>query len=214
MFTPAQKRFNKNDGCTLSKHPTVIEGVRKMGNNGALQLRPLNLFIDPTLQIIDPRLGDMLAYWKAKRQGGQLPGRADVSPAELVSHLPRLALLNVTGEGRDAASFNVRLSGTGIDDLLGHDHRGQRLDELLPGTPAKLVAAALTALVTHKRPMRFFAQARLPGNPQAAVEGIALPLVDEQGNVNMVLLETVSIRRADMPKFTELRQENLAAVAS
>ena len=68
--------------------------------------------------------------------------------------------------------------------------------------------------MTHKRPMRFFAQARLPGNPQAAVEGIALPLVDEQGNVNMVLLETVSIRRADMPKFTELRQENLAAVAS
>lgn len=185
-----------------------------MGTSGALQLRPLNLFIDPTLQIVDARLDDMLAYWKGKRKDGKLPGRADVSPAELVSHLPRLALLNVAGDGRDAKSFNVRLSGTGIDDLLGHDHRGHRLDELLPGTPGKLVAAALTALVTHKRPMRFFAQARLPGNPQAAVEGIALPLVDADSRVNMILLETVSIRRADMPKFTELRLENLAAVAS
>ncbi|MEQ9518404.1 MAG: PAS domain-containing protein [Parvibaculum sp.] len=185
-----------------------------MGSSGALQLRPLNLFIDPTLQIVDARLTEMLAYWKTKRQGAQLPRRADVSPAELVAHLPRLALLNVTGEGTDAKSFNVRLSGTGIDDLLGHDHRGQRLDQILPNTSGKLVAAALTALVTHKRPMRFFAQARLPGNPQAALEGIALPLVDEDGHVNMVLIETVSIRRADMARFTELRFENLAAVAS
>ena len=74
----------------------------------------------------------------------------------------------------------------------------------------------------HKRPMRFYAHARLPGNPDAYLEGIALPLGqtgkeagEEAGNiVNMVLLETVSIRQSDRVRFPELQAEGLTAVAS
>ncbi len=143
-----------------------------------------------------------------------MPARIDISPGDLVTHLPRLALLNVTLDEGDGPQFSVRLSGTGIDDLLGADHRGSKKDDLLPMGSAKLVSAALGALVEHKRPMRFFAQARLPGNPAASVEGLALPLGLEGGPVNMVLIETVSIRQSDMAQFPDLEYQEFADVAS
>lgn len=180
----------------------------------ALQLKPLSLFIDPGVNLIDARLRDVLNYWNEKRADKAIPSRAEIAPADLVTHLPRLALLNVSNQGQSVDDFNVRLSGTGIDDLLGHDHRGAGLTDLLSASSAKLVAAALAALVQHKRPMRFYAHARLPGNPEAYVEGVALPLGPDGGPVNMVLLETVSIRQSDRVHFPELRFEDLDAVAS
>ncbi len=180
----------------------------------ALQLKPLNLFVDPAIGLVDRRLRDLLTYWQGKRGDRAIPARMDISPGDLVTHLPRLALLNVSNDGEGGPRFSVRLSGTGIDDLLGHDHRGADLEDLLPSSSAKLVAAALAALVEHKRPMRFFAQARLPGNPAASVEGLALPLGVDGGQVNMVLIETVSIRQSDMVQFPDLEYEALAEVAS
>jgi len=180
----------------------------------ALQLKPLTLFVDPSIALVDGRLRGLLDYWNDKRGERVMPSRADISPAEMVTRLPRIALLNVLNAGQTAADFNVRLSGTGIDDLLGHDFRGSGLTDLLSDSSAKLVAAALAALVQHKRPMRFFAHAHFAGNPDAHVEGIALPLGPEGGPVNMVLLETVSIRQSDRASFPELRIEGLATVAS
>jgi hypothetical protein len=184
----------------------------------ALQLKPLTLFVDPSVALVDARLRDILSYWKEQRGDNQIPSRAQIAPADLVTHLPRLALLNVANNGQSVEDYSVRLSGTGIDDLLGHDHRGAGLNDLLPPASAKLVAAALAALVQHKRPMRFYAHARLPGNPDAQVEGIALPLGPsgeaEDGAVNMVLLETVSIRQSDKANFPELQFDGLDAVAS
>lgn len=194
----------------------------------ALQLKPLTLFVDPSVDLVDARLSEILSYWNEKRGPKVMPSRAEIAPADLVTHLPRLALLNVADKGQSVADYSVRLSGTGIDDLLGHDHRGAGLEDLLAPASAKLVAAALAALVQHKRPMRFYAHARLPGNPDAYVEGIALPL-GQTGNeagqeaseeavngnaVNMVLLETVSIRQSDRIRFPELQAEGLTAVAS
>ncbi len=177
-----------------------------------LQLKPLTLFVDPGISLIDGRLRGLLAYWNEKRGARPMPARADISPGEMVTRLPRIALLNVLGEGQTVADFNVRLSGTGIDDLLGRDFRGTGLSDLLAEGPAKLIAAALAALVQHKRPMRFFAHAHLPGHPDAHIEGIALPLGPEGGSVNMVLLETVLIRQSDKASFPELRGDGLAAV--
>ncbi len=180
----------------------------------ALQLKPLNLFVDPAIDLVDRRLTDILMYWQDKCGARTMPARVDISPGDLVTHLPRLALLNVSIDGDEGPKFSVRLSGTGIDDLLGHDHRGADLNDLLPPASAKLVSAALAALVEHKRPMRFFARARLPGNPAACVEGLALPLGVDEGPVNMILIETVSIRQSDMGAFPDLELEALAEVAS
>ena len=180
----------------------------------ALQLKPLHLFVDPAIELVDRRLMDLMAYWQDKCGARGMPARVDISPGDLVTHLPRLALLNVTADEEEGPRFSVRLSGTGIDDLLGHDHRGADLSDLLPSASAKLVSAALAALVEHKRPMRFFANARLPGNPAASVEGLALPLGIDDGPVNMILIETVSIRQSDMGAFPDLQLETLAEVAS
>lgn len=195
-----------------TERPVGVEKVTVLAK--ALQLKPLNLFVDPAIDLVDRRLKDLLAYWQDKCAERDMPARMDISPGDLVTHLPRLALLNVTTEGNDGPQFSVRLSGTGIDDLLGSDHRGAGLNDLLPSGPAKLVSAALGALVEHKRPMRFFSQARLPGNPAASVEGLALPLGVEDGPVNMILIETVSIRQSDMAQFPDLEYQDYAEVAS
>ena len=90
----------------------------------ALQLKPLSLVIDPSVALVDARLKNILTFLNEKRSDKAMPSRSEIAPADLVSHLPRLALLNVLDDGQGVADFNVRMSGTGIHDLLGRDLRG------------------------------------------------------------------------------------------
>jgi len=69
----------------------------------ALQLKPLELYVDPVAKPVDTRLGALMSYWRAKRQGtAALPTRGDIRPGELISHLPSLIMLDVEDGGKDA----------------------------------------------------------------------------------------------------------------
>ena len=93
-----------------------------------LRLAPLDLFIDPLLAFQDARLRAMYAYWEEKRAGRPFPARADVSPAEIVSHLPSLFLVDVVPPGLAIGDFRVRLMGTALNDLFARDFTGVNLE--------------------------------------------------------------------------------------
>jgi hypothetical protein len=72
----------------------------------------------------DQRL--LLDYWLAKRGDRRMPARADIDPAELVSLLPNLMLVDVAG---DPARFRFRLVGTRVVRASGEDRTGHFFDE-------------------------------------------------------------------------------------
>jgi hypothetical protein len=91
------------------------------------------------------------AYWRSKRQGDRLPARSDIDPADIISVLPNIILLNVS---YDPFRISVRLRGTRIDEFRPkgkwkylHEattfDRGRREDYL----------REMEFVVTHRRPV-------------------------------------------------------------
>lgn len=77
------------------------------------------------LELHDNRiLYSIFKYWHARIQGGHLPARAQIFPAQIPNLLPFLFLADVNNEG----SIRLRLIGTHIERLLGCDLTGCALD--------------------------------------------------------------------------------------
>ena len=91
-----------------------------------LRLAPFDLFIDPLLAFQDARLRELLAYWEGKRAGRPFPARSDVSPADIVSHLPSVFLVDAVPPALGVADFRVRLMGTALNDLFARKSEPRR----------------------------------------------------------------------------------------
>lgn len=157
-----------------------------------LRLAPLDLFIDPLLSFQDARLREMLAYWEGKRAGRPFPARADVSPADIVSHLPSLFLVDVAPPAMKLADFRVRLMGTALNDLFARDFTGRTLENEMPERAAAAVGKAFGIVCQLRRPLRLHGQAVFAkAHPATAVEAALMPLTTGSGSVDMVMGELV-----------------------
>jgi hypothetical protein len=78
----------------------------------------------------DQRLKSLYRYWTAKRTGRALPGRPDIDPADLLTTLPHLLLIDVIEGGQD---FRYRLVGTEIQRHIGRPVTGHLVSETLSG---------------------------------------------------------------------------------
>lgn len=76
--------------------------------------------------IAHPLLRQLHRYWDSKRAGRPMPSRPDLDPVEIPGLLRHLILLDVT---HDPVRFRVRLYGTAVTDLRGHDLTGRYLYE-------------------------------------------------------------------------------------
>jgi len=103
-----------------------------------LRLSPFDIFIDPLLDLQDQRLRELLIYWNGKRAGRAMPARADVSPADIVSHLPSIFLIGVAPPAVSPAHFHVRLMGTALNELFADDFTGETLVTASRSRPPRL----------------------------------------------------------------------------
>ena len=71
-----------------------------------------------------------------------MPSRADVSPADIVSHLPSVFLIGVDQPAVAPPDFNVRLMGTALNDLFARDFTGRTFDQGLSPQGAVLEPAS------------------------------------------------------------------------
>lgn len=157
-----------------------------------LRLAPLDLFIDPLLSFQDGRLREMLAYWEGKRAGRPFPARADVSPADIVSHLPSLFLIDVAAPALNLADFRVRLMGTALNDLFARDFTGRTLEGEMQPRSAAAIGKAFGIVCQLRRPLRLYGQAVFAkAHPATAIEAVLLPLTTGSGSVDMVMGELV-----------------------
>ncbi|MEP2828741.1 PAS domain-containing protein [Parvibaculum sp.] len=157
-----------------------------------LRLAPFDLYIDPLLAFQDARLREMLAYWEGKRDGRAFPARADVSPADIVSHLPSIFLVDAAPPALGLADFRVRLMGTALNDLFARDFTGRALEGEMQEKSAAAVAKLFGIVCQLRRPLRLhgvavFAKAQ----PLTPVEAVLMPLTTGSGAVDMVMGELV-----------------------
>jgi hypothetical protein len=67
-------------------------------------------------------------YWQAKRGSRAMPGRNDISPAQLKLQLPQILLVDVVGDGVD---FRYRLVGSRLRDFFQSEPSGQLMSETI-----------------------------------------------------------------------------------
>lgn len=73
-----------------------------------------------------PLLRQLYGYWDDKRGDRAMPARRDLDPLDIPGLLRHLILLDVT---HDPLRFQVRLYGTEVTELRGHDLTGRYLYE-------------------------------------------------------------------------------------
>jgi hypothetical protein len=158
----------------------------------ALRLSPFDLFIDPLLNLQDSRLRALHAYWVTKRAGRPMPARADVSPGDIVSHLPTVFLIDVTPPAVAPVHFQVRLMGTALNDLFAGDFTGLTLDRGMSEKGAAVLAKVLGIVCELRRPLRLHGAAAFTPNAAATeIEAIFLPLSVHGAKVEMAMGELV-----------------------
>jgi hypothetical protein len=140
-----------------------------------------------------PILGDLVAYWDAKRAGRLAPPRSAIDPVEIPRHLPHLFMLDVIEAGSD---FRFRLIGTEIVHGLGRDSTGRCFSELFENQPESLarLRGRFALVVQEKRPS--FSRGRIfwhAGKTHCPFAAVSVPLSDNDSTVNIILSELVLI---------------------
>jgi hypothetical protein len=138
--------------------------------------------------IINPSLQRLFVYWDAKRAGGRLPGRADIDPLELGFILGNVLLVEVVGG--DPIRFRIRVHGTNLAQRAGYELTGKMLDELPINQFRALARDSFTAVATSGEPFHSCRDRILDGK-RHRYETMMLPLFDETGRVNMLLIGMV-----------------------
>lgn len=130
-------------------------------------------------------------YWCEKKPDIGVPARGDLDPLEMSGLLPRLALIDVEGDG-ESAQFRYRLVGTEIVERAGRDPTGQRFDELYKGDYLAQALATYRHIVATHEP--YLSERSFPvesGRDFLRYDRLILPLARDHRQVDMLLLSIV-----------------------
>ena len=137
-----------------------------------------------TLDVHDPLLKRLLAYWLEKRGDRAMPARADIDPLEMRFILGSLILVEVHHEPR---RFRIRLHGTDLARRAGYELTGKMLDELPISEFRQFVEGSFAAAVETRIP-RSGVRDRLMDGRIYRYEALILPLSSDGGAVDMLLV--------------------------
>ncbi|WP_157845997.1 PAS domain-containing protein [Kiloniella litopenaei] len=126
-------------------------------------------------------------YWDSKRQGRQMPSRADLDPIEMKEFLSSIILVDVK---RQPLDFVYRLVGTKEVDARGFDPTGRSVSEGSFGATVEEVLTNYRIVSEHKCPV--YDREGVPSDIANLWQGdaILLPLSDDDETVNMVVAYT------------------------
>ncbi len=127
---------------------------------------------------------ELFAYWQSARAQGRLPRRKDIDPSGFRRLLPWISLIDVMPPPQD---YRVRLAGTALYGLFGHEITGRRLGEIYPQAAAENWRRELGGVVERRRPAVGYHTLAWRGGANMTVLWLRLPLIDETGKVEMIL---------------------------
>jgi hypothetical protein len=143
-----------------------------------------------------PDFRQLYSYWRSKAAHGMLPGRADISPFEMRTLLPRIFLLDVLRQPiGPTLGFRFRLAGTEHYDINGREITGREIGEIFEPEHVKQLRSTCVAVVTSARPTVERAHIALPGRGHIRFYRLLLPLAQDGRTVDMLLGYLRPIRR-------------------
>ncbi len=149
-------------------------------------------------QDADSRLRKVYDYWQQKRGVRAMPARRDIDPAELVSVLPHLILVDVEPGPR----FRYRLFGTAVVEAFGSDPTGQYIDVVMVGAYKAFLLGLYNDLVVSKKPV--YSTSIYGGKREAQLwtQRLMLPLSSDGETVDKVLAIQVFIHGSPLKTLT------------
>jgi hypothetical protein len=151
------------------------------------------------------RLISLYAYWNAKRGSREMPGRADVDPAELKSHLPLLCLIDVVP---DARRYVYRLVGTREAEMRGRDPTGRAVTEAYYAESAGDTTDYLDQVLATRRPVLYRGTYHPFPTRTETGEVLFLPLSRDGRAIDMIMLysHTLWLKDERPPPLLEMRR--------
>ncbi|MEH6526917.1 MAG: PAS domain-containing protein [Sneathiella sp.] len=129
-----------------------------------------------------------LDYWGGLRGARSMPSRADMSPADMVSFLPNVILLDVMAGPQD---FKYRLVGTKVTlQMLHTDNTGKTMRELgFKGQgPDSKIFSNCVKVVETRQPLAGQTPYTGKNSDFKATEDIIMPLSQDGETVNMLFV--------------------------
>ncbi len=147
------------------------------------------IIVEHVPEIEDPRLSDLLQYWRTKRRGRPVPAFKDIDPIEIPSLLTYLWIHDYDPEND---RFRVRLMGEAVRSTYDCPVVGVDVEELVTHTAYPVVAERYRTVLTM--PAIGHGSGRIYGHTIGRVGGgerLYLPLADEDGRTRMILGATI-----------------------
>jgi hypothetical protein len=133
-----------------------------------------------------PVLSVVRDYWLAKRGARAMPGRGDVSPAELKAQLPHILLADVIEDGKD---FRYRLVGDQLAKFFPESPAGKLMSEAIAPFGEETVRATLSIygqVVERRAPLRITGAGAFYGQDPKLFDAYLAPLSNDGATVNMI----------------------------
>jgi hypothetical protein len=128
---------------------------------------------------------EMFAYWASRRQGGRLPGRANIQPDHFKRHLPTTSLIDVLpGETLD---YRLRLAGTGLYGVYGREITGRSLEDVYAAPAVAYWRNELDKIVRSRRPGVGVHNLAWRGASHLSILWLRMPLASNGMDVDMIL---------------------------
>ncbi|MDP6344998.1 MAG: PAS domain-containing protein [Alphaproteobacteria bacterium] len=139
---------------------------------------------DPELNCRDPKLLEILDYWRRKRGDRAMPARRDIDPLDLRSQLGNLVLVDVEHQ---PLRLKYRLIGTKITQAMRRDFTGRYYDEVYPPELLESINDSFRWMFAHRLPLRSHGEAFYPDKNYYEYEALNMPLSEDGETINMVL---------------------------
>lgn len=149
---------------------------------------------DASTPIREPRLQDLLAYWRSRRGARIAPARADIDPLDLPATLLPFVLIAEVLEG--GARYRYRLVGTAMRQAFGYDPTGRDVHDALLGSPAyrDYVIGLYAKAVQACRPLYSETHYLIEdGAPEVVTQRLQLPLSNDGQQVQVMLSGQITL---------------------
>jgi hypothetical protein len=133
-----------------------------------------------------------LDYWNQQRGERPMPARADLDPADIVSILPHVILLDVQDDPLD---FRYRLIGTAIVNKLHRNLTGQWMRDIPYQAPPSSIHEACQRVVEQRRPISSTISYIGPNQNFFSAEDVIMPLSIDGEKVNMLFVTVEYLRK-------------------
>ena len=138
---------------------------------------------------------ELYRYWQSVAPEGKLPGRQHIDPADIVSLLPNIWLLDVH---REPLRFWRRLIGTKIEEFSGRNLTGGWVHDEMEETKLSDVQKFMVDVVETKLPdWRRKRPSISDHKDYAELERLFLPLASDGETVDMILAITVFLKKTE-----------------